>query len=616
MESTPAIIEPPQLPPPPQFSDLVRSTQFGRYEECRQYLEANLFDVNQRDQENVTLLHWAAINNQTTIVDYFISKGADVNAIGGDLKSTPLQWATRQGHLAMVVLLLKRGADYSILDNEGCNALHLAAQFGHTPIAAYLVAKGMDVDLPDSNGMTALMWSAYRVSKVDPTRLLITLGSSLKATDYKHKNTALHWAVYAKNLTAITLLLEAKADVAILNANQETPIDMARKHQSPWLVKMLEAKLKDSPTVLSNADDNFCTKITNNKSLRDCLRNMTPFFAYLFVAYILDMNASITIKLIALLVIAVLLFIFCKLNHESCHSTIFPVAVYLALTFWLFNTQFYFLSAFIYSSPILITLVSLSATLQFYTYYVCWLTDPGVAIIDRTQQLETIIRLAETEGMFDAKHFCSTCLIRKPLRSKHCSHCNKCVARFDHHCPWVGNCIGAKNHRHFLWFLTSVIINLSIFIHLTYTYWSEKVTVTPPKNPEDQSWILDVSEIIIKGSTISGMLSMGFFIAIVLLVWTISLLCSQLYLVIWKGMTTNESMNSKRYEHFRHDNSGKPLSPFDRGCCHNFVDFCELKFFRKVIHTDIKDWRHVYYDSHGEDFTISTNNKGDRIFKV
>lgn len=97
MDPTSAIMEQPSLPPPPpQFSDLVRATQFGRYEECRQYLETNLFDVNQRDQEDVTLLHWAAINNQTTILDYFISKGSDINALGV-ISSNPLQWATRQG---------------------------------------------------------------------------------------------------------------------------------------------------------------------------------------------------------------------------------------------------------------------------------------------------------------------------------------------------------------------------------------------------------------------------------------------------------------------------------------------------------------------------------------
>lgn len=612
MDITPAIIEPPTLPPPPQFSDLIRATQFGRYEECRQYLESNLFDINQRDAENVALLHWAAINNQSSIVDYYLSKGADINAIGGDLKSTPLQWATRQGHLAMVVLLIRRGADYSILDGEGCNVLHLAAQFGHTAIVAYLVAKGIDIDIPDANGMTALMWSAYRVSKADPTRLLITLGSSLKMADYKHKNTALHWAVYAKNLTAITLLLEANADVEVLNVDQESPLDMARKHQSPWLIKMLETKVKET-----SPNDSLLTAFSKNKHLCDIARNASPFFMYLLIAYILDSGATSVVKIISLIVILVLLIIFCKLIHERCHTTNFPVAVYLALTFWLYYTLFYFLTPYIYDNTMVVVLIPISATVQFYTYYRCWLTDPGVAIIDRTQQLETIIKMAETDGYFDAKHFCSTCLIRKPLRSKHCSHCNKCVARFDHHCPWVGNCIGAKNHKQFLLFLFSVTVNLSIFIHLTYSYWKSKVVLTPAKNLDDESWILEMMETIGKGLGLSGMLSMGVVLGLILTVWTASLLCNQLYLVVWLGMTTNESMNSKRYEHFRHDEHGKPLSPFDRGCCHNFVDFCEFRFMRKFMQTDIKDWRHVYYDSHGEeDFTITTNNKGDRIFKV
>jgi len=333
------IIEPPTLPPPPQFSDLVRATQFGRYDECRQYLEANLFEVNQRDSENVTLLHWAAINNQTNIVDYLLDKGADINILGGDLKSTPLQWATRQGHLPMVVQLLKRGADYSILDGEGCNVLHLAAQFGHTAIVAYLVAKGMDIDIPDTNGMTALMWSAYRVMKVDPTRLLLTLGSSPRMCDYKHKNTALHWAVYTKNLIAITLLLEANADVEVLNANNESPLDMAYKHQTHWLINMLEARSRKPPQ-----RNNFVRRILRNKPLCDAARNVTPFLAYFVIVCILDSGFTPMTKVMYLILLTVLLMIFSKLVQDGGHATNFPVAVYLAVTFWLYYTLFSFLA--------------------------------------------------------------------------------------------------------------------------------------------------------------------------------------------------------------------------------------------------------------------------------
>lgn len=42
---------------------------------------------------------------------------------------------------------------------------------------------------------------------------------------------------------------------------------------------------------------------------------------------------------------------------------------------------------------------------------------------------------------------CPTCGIIKTPRVFHCSICDACISVHDHHCPWVGTCIGQRNHK-------------------------------------------------------------------------------------------------------------------------------------------------------------------------
>ena len=63
--------------------------------------------------------------------------------------------------------------------------------------------------------------------------------------------------------------------------------------------------------------------------------------------------------------------------------------------------------------------------------------------------------------------FCSKCNKHRPERAHHCKICKMCILKYDHHCPWIANCIGVNNQKYFLQFLFYAVIgNLIAFMCL------------------------------------------------------------------------------------------------------------------------------------------------------
>ncbi|EED21786.1 palmitoyltransferase SidR [Talaromyces stipitatus ATCC 10500] len=526
--------------PLPVESDIMQLARLGEIGAMQKLFDTKKFNAKYKDEEGITPLHWAAINNQYAMCRFLLDSGADVNAKGGESVATPAMWAAQRCHYYIVDLLLQRGADPLLTDVQGYNILHLATIDGNAYLVFLLLHQGIPVDIPDPQGHTGLMWAAYKGLPVC-VDLFLRWGANVNAVD-EGGLAPLHWALVKGSYMCVQKVLEYGADRFAKTRDGKSPATVASEMRS---LRVWHRALNDYGY---DKDGNLktlpmgMTMFVHNKSVLTKYFFLWPFLT-LFIAIWILSNFAIYI---GIPVAAVFIFGMHYVTQQVANNgpgefrvlqkTPYLAGVFAASLFWVNVTYIFRVLPVTWSThPVLNVLFSVFAITTTYFYIFSMAEDPGYVpkLSSRNQQRETMRELVDN-WKFNEEHFCIHCMVRKPLRSKHCRRCSRCVAKHDHHCPWIYNCVGANNLRHFVIYILSLEIAIVLFVQLVIRY----IELLPAPKKLSCNIINDNLCTIVSKDTFTLFLT---FWAALQLVWVTMLCCVQL-VQISRNQTTYENM--------------------------------------------------------------------------
>ena len=226
-------------------------------------------DMNVKDNDGWSALHYAAIYAHTKTVKFLLDQGVDINATDNYGRHA-LHFAAIYAHTETVKFLLDRGVDINVKNNDGRHALHYAATYGYTKTVTFLLDQGVDINVKDNDGKNALHYAADR-GQTETVKFLLDRGVDINVKD-NDENTALYYAAktqfgWRKYKETVSLLINRKADVNIKNKDGKAAIYYAQKSKHKERDEIVQLLLKaqsfiDNKNDLNEIDDD--ENSTNN----------------------------------------------------------------------------------------------------------------------------------------------------------------------------------------------------------------------------------------------------------------------------------------------------------------------------------------------------------------
>lgn len=211
---------------------LWRAAKFGKYEVVKQLLPLDGLDINAKSKNFMAPLAEAAREGHEKVVTLLVEKGADLN-IKDDEDSTPLLWAACRGKIAVVKEFLSlEGVELDAQDYMGITALGWAVGRGYEEISMLLLDHGADPNIKDHQGRSIVHHAAH--SSLQATLRMVLAWKNIQIHGQNEDGyTALHIAAQRGRVGCVEDLVDAGIDPDILSYAGKTSLDYALEVGTP-----------------------------------------------------------------------------------------------------------------------------------------------------------------------------------------------------------------------------------------------------------------------------------------------------------------------------------------------------------------------------------------------